>query len=386
MAKEDVIDLSKIDMPGTAVENETRPAGKWLEFGKNNAKEFVQLLTDQKMSTVNYVVNSAKITSWGDARAISFPDQDGNEIEVYPNDWARGQLVNATMGDRSYFNKCVAQLPNQLADQNVNAWLTHKKDNQLLRVTGERLRAFLSSGYLIIDNYDVLSEVSIAVDSINKQREIDGQKKIQFDKGSMTDSHMYVEILDPEKEYDISKGQTFYGMVEIKNSDVGGGAFNIGGGFYQWACQNLHIKDTVARKVHRGEKMDEQVFGHELVMEQAKLWIKMVNAGITRIFGSDELFSTWAQEIRETREIEIPQPTKVLKTLADEYKITETEITAIADMLSSDDTINPGDRGTGFAMMSAMTRAAKQFGPDREREISRITGDTKRLMEVMVKV
>lgn len=78
--------------------------------------------------------------------------------------------------------------------------------------------------------------------------------------------------------------------------------------------------------------------------------------------------------MRESKEIKITDQKTTLKNLAAEFKITESEVDKIASMLMADDTIDQEERGTGFALVEGMTRAAQGFGTDREHEIAALAG------------
>jgi hypothetical protein len=141
-------------------------------------------------------------------------------------------------------------------------------------------------------------------------------------------------------------------------------------------------------KVHRGERLDEMVYGHEVVAKMSRVWIEAIGKGLQNVMNNHQLFETWAQEIRESREIKITDTKTTLKNLASEYKISENEIDAIASMLMTDDTIDMNERGTGFALVEGMTRASKGFGVDREHEIAtlagKLTGNGNKLLAAVV--
>ncbi len=361
-----------------------------VTYGKNNTREFLEILKNKKLNTKNYGVRSEKIHVSDDngQMVIEFPDETGNQLKTKPNTWATRQLIAGSMGDMTYYKKCRDNGPDGLAIHNINEWLKQKGSTQLIRTMNGVTRAFLGSGYLILDNYDALAELATQINQINTLRKANGTPLLTIDRGSLSEGNMYVEILDQSQEYDIGKGKKFYGMMSFENSDVGGGACNGNVGFFNWACSNLHIKDQVMHKVHRGERLDERIYGQDIVAKMSKLWIEAIGKGLTNVMNNSQLFETWAKEIKESKEIKITDTKTTLENLATEFKISENEIDAIASMLMTDDTIDQTERGTGFALVEGMTRAAKQFGVDREHELAtlagKLTGNNNKLLAAIV--
>jgi len=347
-----------------------------LVFGKNNTADMLRILQTKRMQTKNMGVNSAKIhvSDENGTMVVEFPDENNQLMKTQPNNWAKRQLIQGSMGDATYYKKCKEKGPKGLAEYNINEWLKEKSSTQLIRTMNGTMRAFLGSGYLILDNYDALCEIAKQIGAINERRKADEEKLLTVDKGSLSEGNMYVEILDPERTYDIGKGKMFSGMMSFSNSDVGGGACNGNVGFYNWACSNLHIKDQVMHKVHRGERLDERIYGQEIVAKMSRVWIEAIGKGLHNVMKNDALFSQWAQELREAREIKITDQKTTLQNLGNEMKMSEGEIDLIAGMLMGDDTIATEDRGTGYALIEGMTRAAKKMGVDREHEVAAMAG------------
>ncbi len=374
----EVIDLSNEPLPTTpamVMDSNDVNVGD-LVFGKNNTRQMLDILKQKRLQTKNLGVNSAKIhvSDENGTMVIEFPDENGNPMKSRPNDWAKRQIINASMGDATYFKKCKDKGPTGLAEYNINEWMKNKASTQLIRTMNGTTRAFLGSGYLILDNYDALVEIATQIGRINAIRKTEEEKPLTVDKGSLSEGNMYIEILDPERSYDIGKGKMFSGMMSFSNSDVGGGACNGNVGFYNWACSNLHIKDQVMHKVHRGERLDETIYGHEVVAKMSKVWMEAIGKGLNNVMKNGQLFEQWAGELRESREIKITDQKTTLKNLGDEFKISDNELDAIASMLMGDDTIDTSDRGTGYALVEGMTRAAQNFGVDREHELATYAG------------
>jgi hypothetical protein len=383
------VDFAKIDTPGTILVNEENSIDqKNLVFGKNNMPQMLQHLRHLALSTKNLVVNSSKMTAVVDEDgkiALIFRDEKDEDVVAYANGWAHGQIIDRSMGDRNYFTKCIKGEKHDLAEINLNNWLTAPAVNRMIRLTDyedhKEIRAFLGSGYMLVDNQHIATEVLRATASQNAMRSSAGTKPIVFDRGSFSEGSMYIELLDTENTFDLGKGQTFNGMIVIKNSDVGGAALDFSTGFYQWTCANLHIKNTIFSKQHRAEKLDEQIFGQEIVQKQAKLLVEAVGVGIGKVLQNRDLFEKWASELRETTEVVIQDQTKALAAIKSEYELTDEEISSLTNTLTRDTTIAPELRGTAFGLISGITNMARDVAPDRRHELGEIAGNTARLLK-----
>jgi len=103
---------------------------------------------------------------------------------------------------------------------------------------------------------------------------------------------------------------------------------------------------------------------------------------------NNQLFDTWAAEMRESKEMQITDQKTTLINMQSEFKINDSEINEINQLLATDKTILQEDRGTGFALIGAMTQAAKRMNTDREHEIAKIAGkltdDNNRLLAKVI--
>lgn len=386
----ETVDFSKIDV-STALIDERSANTNNIRFGKSNMQDLVNLLKSQKLTTKNYAIQSTQLHATvdnNDKLRISFNDENGKETSATTNGWATRQAIAASMGDATYHQKMIHAGMFNLAEENINEWWKNKNSTQLLRVMNGTIRAVLGSTYLIVDNYDILTEIARQINAINTQRLADNDQPIVLDRASISEGHAYFELMDTNREYDIGKGDLFTPMITFRNSDVGGGALGSDVGFFRWACQNMHIKDTIMKKVHRGERLDPTIYGEEIVAKMSRLWAEAIGKGIEHTMRNNQLFDTWAAEMRESKEMQITDQKTTLINMQSEFKINDSEINEINQLLATDKTILQEDRGTGFALIGAMTQAAKRMNTDREHEIAKIAGkltnDNNRLLAKVI--
>ena len=277
----ETVDFSKIDANAALIEERSVDTNN-IRFGESNMSDMVELLKNQKLTTKNYAIQSTQLhaTIENGKLRISYTDENGIETSAVTNNWATRQAIAASMGDATYHQKMLKAGLYGLAEDNINEWWSHKNSTQLLRVTNGKIRAVLGSTYLIVDNYDILIEIARQINAINTQRMADEEKPLVLDRASISEGHAYFELFDINREYDIGKGDLYTPMITFRNSDVGGGALGSDVGFFRWACQNMQIKDTIMKKVHRGERLDPTIYGEEIVAKMSRLWAEAIGKGI----------------------------------------------------------------------------------------------------------
>lgn len=173
----------------------------------------------------------------------------------------------------AYLRRTRVEAP-ELYDANVNGWLDREEARKFLirNLRGEDdggvARAFLSDGYKIIDNLDVLMS---ALDGVRQ-----AGVPVNIDGCDLTDRRMYVRVVSEEvralapellRRYrspftgatGADNPVVFAGFV-ISNSETGCGAFSITPRLVVQVCNNgMTITKDALRNVHLGGRMDQGV-------------------------------------------------------------------------------------------------------------------------------
>jgi hypothetical protein len=170
----------------------------------------------------------------------------------------------------AYLRRMRADRPD-LYDTNVNGWLASDGRRFLIRCLrggdgGGVARAFLSDGYKIIDNLDVLLAALDGIRASGLPVEVDGC--------DLTDRRMYVRVVCEQvavlapallagyrSPFTGAAGAdnpvVFAGFV-IFNSETGCGAFTLTPRLVVQVCRNgMTITRDAVRAVHLGERLDE---------------------------------------------------------------------------------------------------------------------------------
>jgi hypothetical protein len=250
-------------------------------LGARNATlaDLAALLRDQQARKVDIVAPAAAIRAEGARLVVDgtapILGQDG--VTMTSGTYTPTEVCDQGVADKlgipaAYLRRMREHKPS-LYDANVNAWLDGDDRRFLLRClrpdSGEEpgaVRAFLSDGYKIIDNLDVLLAVLDGVRQAGAPVQVDGC--------DLTERRMYVRVvceqvrvLAPEllagyrSPFTGASGAdnpvVFSGFV-ITNSETGCGAFTLTPRLVVQVCRNgLTITRDAMRSVHLGERLEE---------------------------------------------------------------------------------------------------------------------------------
>jgi hypothetical protein len=169
------------------------------------------------------------------------------------NEIAHDQLAAFAGIPGKYYDRMRAKQPALLA-QNINTWLHAEPSPRLVRVLDNTTRAFLSSTYRPLENYDLAEAVLPVLADL----------KLEVWSGEITERRIYIKCVDPRILRDIPKGakigdgghtifDTCCPAIQITNSEVGMGALSIETGMLTRACTNLAwFANSGMRKRHVG--------------------------------------------------------------------------------------------------------------------------------------
>lgn len=176
-------------------------------------------------------------------------DENGSDllepVDITP--LAHRQLGTFLGIPAKYYDK-MNQEDTGLLAQNINTWFQKYGTFRMVRILDGFARAFLSSSYRRIDNLNILHAVLPVLGEV---------PEIQFVSCGVTKNKMYLKVVNPNVEAELTEGYVVQGGVIITNSEVGQGAFSIKPMLF---C----VRDGLAfadaedqiRKIHRGRQMD----------------------------------------------------------------------------------------------------------------------------------
>lgn len=249
-----------------------------------------------------------------------------------------------------YYDRMRTEFPELLAG-NVNGWFAKTPDTRrMLRTLDGTARAFLSDRYRRIDNYEVAQTVLPIIGNMPGAR---------VESCELTDSRLYIKVVDPRVTAEVVKGDVVQAGVIITNSEVGLGSVNISPLIYRLVCSNGMIaQDSGIRKYHVG-RINEQgsdnyeIYRDETIEADDKAFLMKLEDTV-RAAVDQAMFSKLVDRLRETTQakIEAPIVPQVVELAAKEYNFTQDEGKGILGHL-----ISGGDLSL-YGLANAVTRHA----------------------------
>jgi hypothetical protein len=340
--------------------------------------ELAQLLRDQHAAKIDIVATAAAIRAEGAQLVVAGTDpvlsDDGVTMTAgtyTPTDVCDSGLADKLGIPSAYLRRLRSQRPG-LYDANVNGWLEQDTRRFLIRglrgESGEGIaRAFLSDGYKIIDNLDVLMA---ALDGV-RQAGI----SVQIDGCDLTERRMYVRVVAEQVQalapqllagyrspFTGTAGAdnpvVFAGFM-ITNSETGCGAFSLIPRLVVQVCRNgMTITKDALREVHLGGRLDEGIIrwsGDTQDKSLALVQAKTRDAVATFL---DTGYVTQAlATIEEAAAVPVTSPETVVRTVASRLRFTDDQA---GDILRH---FIEGGQCTAGGIMQAVTATA-QTVPD----------------------
>lgn len=222
--------------------------------------EMVQEIERQKDAKADYVVDTPCLEMEAVGGDVVLHMLDDNKVDaVEPMNIT--QLTHRQIGTHlsipaGYYDRMRQSHPDLLA-KNVNTLMHREPARRMLRTLYGDARAWLSDHYRRLDNIDIL-EAALPV--------IQEMPEARFESCQITDSRMYVKIINPRVETEVVPGDIVQAGIIISNSEVGQGSVMIQPMIYRLVCLNgMTVKEATTRKIHKGgaAKSDENYLIYE---------------------------------------------------------------------------------------------------------------------------
>lgn len=204
-------------------------------------------ITRQNNSKADYMVSTEKLRmdTFGDGLYLHMLDSDGSDgVEPLEVGQIAHRQISSYLGiPAKYYDKMLGQAPDLLA-YNANHWFGREPEDRMVRTLDGVARAFLSSRYRRIDHYEVASAVLPIIGEI---------PDAQFESCEITDSKMYIKVVNPRLVTEVAPGDVVQAGIVITNSEVGQGAFAVQPLIYRLVCSNgMIVNDAAIRRNHVG--------------------------------------------------------------------------------------------------------------------------------------
>jgi len=263
-------------------------------------QQLTEELKHQASAKRDFLMNSRAMSVSNDAESFSIfrTTQSGDESLSFGMTGLFHRQLGASLKiPAKYYDLMQTDYP-ELLSQNINGWFAKEPVKHTVRTLGGTARAFLSDRYRRIDNIDVAQAVLPII------AEIPGAR---VDSTEITENRMYLKVINPRLEAEVSKGDVVQAGIVISNSEVGLGSVSVMPLVYRLVCLNgMIVNDMGQRKYHIGRENDEawELYGDEtLAADDAAFMMKL--ADVVRTAVDEAKFALIVDKLREAADAKI---------------------------------------------------------------------------------
>ena len=247
-----------------------------------------------------------------------------------------------------YYHKMEEEAP-ELLKENVNIWLKKNGKEVFIRCLGDAARAFLSGRYRVIDHLDVL------YCSLNELQAHEAEIEDCYVSEIELNIKIKSRIL---RDFVRHKDDLIMGGIFLTNSETGHKALRVEPRLFRVKCSNgMIVEEMVTREIHIGN-------GDEIYDEAIYLSIRTSIRELFSRFGDIVLL------LRESSEVKIRNPQKVIQNVVEQYKLSESQKANILMAFGAEPEYDQ------YGIANAVTLAAQKEGTwEKSIELERIGGN-----------
>lgn len=315
-------------------------------------QELAAELERQQLAKKDLIVSTGVLSMDSrDDGGIALNVMGGQVIQHYDvGEIAHRQIGQFLKIPATYYDRMRREYP-QLLTLNANGWFAKMpQSKRMLRTLDGTARALLSDRYRRIDNFEVAS----AVLPIISRMEGAGVESCE-----LTDSRMYLKVVNPRVTAEIKKGDIVQAGVLISNSEVGMGSVTVSPLIYRLVCSNGMIaEDGKLRKYHVGRanesREDFSIYRNETIEADDKAFLMKLEDSVKAAVDQAR-FAAIVDKLRESTEatFQPQQVQQVVELASKEYGFTDSESSGILGHLAAG-----GDLSL-YGLANAVTRQAQ---------------------------
>ena len=203
-------------------------------------KELLIELRRQESEKRDYISPASSLRLLEDGHTLSMGEQEFGTTGLFHRHAAEVLKIPV-----KYYMLMQKEKPELLAE-NVNSWLSDRKQKYMIRTLDGTARAMLSDRYRRIDN----KEVATAVLPL-----LAGVEGIEVVSSEVTETKLYLKIVNHRMEAR-AVGDIVQAGIVVSNSEVGMGAIAVAPFVYTLVCKNVLIVNSHGeRKTHIGRSL-----------------------------------------------------------------------------------------------------------------------------------
>lgn len=210
-------------------------------------QELALELHRQNNAKADFLVDtrSIRLDAYDSEVFLQMHDNESRPLEPLDvNSIAHQQIATYAGIPAPYYRRMLEEHP-QLLAHNVNEWLQRKPAQRMLRTMDGTARAFLSNRYRRIDNMEIAEIV------LPELQKLEGAV---FESCQITETRMYIKVVNPRLQAEVTPGDIVQAGVIISNSEVGQGSVSIQPLVFRLVCSNgMVINDAQTKRYHLGQ-------------------------------------------------------------------------------------------------------------------------------------
>lgn len=330
-----------------------------------NIVELAQEIDRQSRAKKDYLVGTQELRL--EESEDKFRLRAGNlETPFSVNELAHKQIAQHLGIPVKYYDKMRTEYPEMLI-HNVNGWFERQPSTRMIRTLDGTARAFLSSKYRRIDNLEIAETVFPIIQSM---------KDARIESCEVTDSRMYIKVVNPRLEQEVVPGDIVQSGIVISNSEVGLGSVTVQPLVYRLVCSNgMVVNDAAARRYHIGTRTEAgenyEIYRDETIIADDKAFLLKVRDTVMAAV-DEAAFSKVVNIMREAKGVPITGKslTGVIELTGKEYGFNKAENEGVLTSL-----IRNNDM-TLYGLSNAVTEYSQQVESyDRATELESIGFD-----------
>ncbi len=272
------------------------------------------------------------------------------------------QVAQKLQIPKRYYDKMRVENPDLLAE-NVNSWFNKNNSKVMVRTIDNSARAFVSSRYRPLDNYDLMNAILPVLKD----------QQMSVKQSALTEQRLYLKTTFPGLQREVKVNDVVEAGLIISNSEVGAGALKIEAMIWRLVCSNGMITAASLRKYHVGRgngngdtDISEFFSDRTRELDDASFFSKVQD--ICRASIREENFDKEVMKLQESTERKIEKSIpKVVEITSEKFGLTDGEKDdALHELIKSGDL-------TQYGLANAVTRVAQISDRyDRQVELERI--------------
>jgi hypothetical protein len=387
--------------------DESEIAGKQIaEFndswkGRGNLAQLVTELERQRDARIDFVadVRHLKVECNGGMKLIPATAQAFEWMPEGPmlfNKSAWHQLAGKCSPSipTKFFDKMIEERPDRLAEL-INGLHADDPEKRLVRTVDNKVRAWLSNGYRVIDNLDMaftcLEEARKRNAQVFEADLSDRRMRIKFTTQQVWDVIDVKQRSGPQGGWYAGAignkeliGKTILGahireelpggpgtihpVVTVLNSETGHGGFHVRIGILLGMCFNIATLETIVTQIHLGSRLDEGIYSQEAISAESVAIMLKARDAVRAAFDPDK-FRAIVAKAKAAQTDKVESPTAAIDNVIGTGAVNEEQREALMTYFLRD--YDP----TRFGFAQAVSRLAQDVeDPDDAGELEELAG------------